>query len=201
MNDKQRVLIGRIGAPHGVRGEVTIQSYAEDPRAIASYGPLETEDGKRRVELKIVRVTAKGIVARIAGIEDRNGVEALKGLALYVERSRLAGRCRGRVLPRRPDRPARRSIPKGTRSAASSASTTTAPATFWSCASRARARPSSSPLPTHYVPAVDLGAGTITIVLPLVVEAKEEEWLDRLALHADAAARPSGPPPRRRRSA
>ena len=95
MNDKQRVLIGRIGAPHGVRGEVTIQSYAEDPRAIASYGPLETEDGKRRVELKIVRVTAKGIVARIAGIDDRNGVEALKGLALYVERSRLPAAAEG----------------------------------------------------------------------------------------------------------
>ncbi len=36
-----------------------------------------------------MRVTPKGVVARIAGVSDRNGAEALKGLQLYVERARL----------------------------------------------------------------------------------------------------------------
>src|SRR5690349_24076342 len=89
MDDNKRVLIGRIGAPHGVRGEVLVQSFAHEPRAIASYGPLESEDGKQRLELKIVRETPKGLIVRVAGIADRNGVEALKGQRLYVDRSRL----------------------------------------------------------------------------------------------------------------
>ena len=175
MNDKQRVLIGRIGAPHGVRGEVTIQSYAEDPRRSRPTDRFETEDGKRRVELKIVRVTAKGIVARIAGIDDRNGVEALEG-PCALRRALSGFRPPPRASSTAPISSAcAPSIPTGARSAASSASTTTALATSWSCASRVRARPSSSPLPTRTCPRSTLDAGTITIVLPVVVEAKEEE--------------------------
>ena len=41
-----RVCLGQIGAAHGVRGEVRLRSFTADPAAIASYGPLETEDGR-----------------------------------------------------------------------------------------------------------------------------------------------------------
>ena len=51
-----------------------------------------------------MRVTPKGVIARIAGVEDRTSAEALKGFALYVERARLPATERGRVLPRRPRR-------------------------------------------------------------------------------------------------
>ena len=41
-----RVLIAQIGAAHGVRGEVRLKAFTEDPMSVARYGPLETEDGK-----------------------------------------------------------------------------------------------------------------------------------------------------------
>ena len=174
MNDKQRVLIGRIGPPHGVRGEVTIQSYAEDPRAIASYGPLETEDGKRRVELKIVRVTAKGIVARIAGIDDRNGVEALKGLALYVERSRLPAAAEGEFY--RTDLIGLRAVdPEGRTLGSVVGVDNYGAGDILELRLEGTRETELVPFADAYVPAVDLGAGTITIVLPVVVEAKEGE--------------------------
>lgn len=174
MNDKQRVLIGRIGAPHGVRGEVTIQSYAEDPRAIASYGPVETEDGKRRVELKIVRVTTKGIVARIAGIDDRNGVEALKGLALYVERSRLPAAAEGEFY--RADLIGLRVVdPEGRTLGSVVGVDNYGAGDILELRLEGTRETELVPFADAYVPAVDLGAGTITIVLPVVVEAKEEE--------------------------
>ena len=34
-------------------------------------------------------MTPKGVVARIAGVADRNGAEALRGVELFVERARL----------------------------------------------------------------------------------------------------------------
>ena len=37
-----RLLMGRIGAAHGIRGEVRIQSFAEDPLALAEYGTFAT---------------------------------------------------------------------------------------------------------------------------------------------------------------
>jgi len=90
MSDKDhRILLGRIAAAHGIRGDVLIHSYADAPQDIAAYGPLETEDGARRLEVRALRVTPKGVIARVAGVEDRSSAEALKGLSLYVERARL----------------------------------------------------------------------------------------------------------------
>ncbi|MGB6415277.1 MAG: 16S rRNA processing protein RimM, partial [Pseudolabrys sp.] len=37
-----RICVARIGAAHGVRGEVKLWSFTEDPAAVAHYGPLET---------------------------------------------------------------------------------------------------------------------------------------------------------------
>jgi 16S rRNA processing protein RimM len=85
----RRILMGRIVGAHGIRGDVLIESYAAEPQAIAAYGPLEVEDGKRRLEISIVRLTPKGVIAHVAGVDDRNGAETLKGLALYVDRARL----------------------------------------------------------------------------------------------------------------
>jgi 16S rRNA processing protein RimM len=90
MTDKaQRILLGRIVGAHGIRGEVVIDSYAGEPGDIGAYGPLSSEDGSKQLEIKVVRVTPKGVVARVSGVADRNGAEALRGTALYALRSRL----------------------------------------------------------------------------------------------------------------
>ena len=86
---KDRVLLGVVAAPHGVRGLVRIKSYTEDPMAVASYGALSDESGKKEYRVEALS-TAKGMVlARIESVADRTAAEALRGLRLYVERSRL----------------------------------------------------------------------------------------------------------------
>lgn len=88
-NSERRILLGQIGAAHGIRGDVTIRTFTGDPAAIASYGPLSDKSGAKTFKLKIVRVTDKGVVARIDGVTDRNGAEALRNIELYVARSKL----------------------------------------------------------------------------------------------------------------
>jgi len=174
MSDKSRVLIGRVGAPHGVRGEVLIQSYAQDPQAIAAYGPLETEDRTRRLELKLVRVTAKGIVARIAGIDDRNGVEALRGLALYVERSRLPAAAEGEFY--RADLIGLRAVaPDGAALGMIVAVDNYGAGDILELRLEGTHETELIPFADAYVPVVDIAGGTITVVLPEAVEAKEDE--------------------------
>jgi len=84
-----RVCIAQIGAAHGVRGEVRLKAFTEDPLSVRRYGPLETEDG-RRFEIEAVRPTKDDmLVARLKGISDRDTAERLTNLRLYVARDRL----------------------------------------------------------------------------------------------------------------
>lgn len=89
MADDRHILLGRIVAAHGIRGEVLVRSYTEAPEAIGTYGSLFAVDGKGTFKLRVLRVTAKGVVARIAGVTDRNGAEALAGTDLYLPRGDL----------------------------------------------------------------------------------------------------------------
>ena len=90
-----RVLLGRIAGAHGIRGEVLVYTYTEAPENIGAYGALFDASGERQFKLKVVRVTPKGVIARVAGIEDRNAAEALKGIELYLERARLPAAAEG----------------------------------------------------------------------------------------------------------
>jgi 16S rRNA processing protein RimM len=84
-----RVLIAQIGAAHGVRGEVRLKPFTEDPLSVTRYGPLETEDRKRCFEIEAVRPAKDVLVVRLKGVADRNAAEALKNLRLYVARDKL----------------------------------------------------------------------------------------------------------------
>ena len=87
-----RILLGVIGRPHGVRGIVHVLSYTDPPAALAGYGVLETEDGRGftlswRGEglAALVQQTAAGP----APLTDRAAAERLTNLRLFVPRARL----------------------------------------------------------------------------------------------------------------
>jgi 16S rRNA processing protein RimM len=84
----ERVLLGEIVSAQGIKGEVVIRSYAEPAEGIGSYGAL-TDAAGRTINITVVRASVKGVVARVAGVEDRTGAEQLRGSKLYVERARL----------------------------------------------------------------------------------------------------------------
>lgn len=84
------VLVGRFGAPHGVRGEIRIKSYTGDPLALAGYGGLTDVTGTRRFALKRVRpVKDDMLVAQVEGVADRNAAEALTNADIFVPRASL----------------------------------------------------------------------------------------------------------------
>jgi len=86
------LLMGAILGAHGIKGEVKVKSFAARPSDIAGYGALADAKEKRHFELNVVGTSdaTRGIlIARIAGIGDRNAAEALKGTELYVARDRL----------------------------------------------------------------------------------------------------------------
>jgi 16S rRNA processing protein RimM len=84
-----RICVAQIGAAHGLRGEVRLRSFTENPMAVASYGALESEDGARRFEIEALRPAKDHFVVRLAGVNDRTAAERLTNLKLYVPRDRL----------------------------------------------------------------------------------------------------------------
>ena len=89
-----RICVGAIAAAHGIKGEVKIKTFTSEPLNIGTYGPVSDEAGARSFQLSQVRAPggAAGdsvVIARLDGVTDRNGAEALRGLRLYIPRDAL----------------------------------------------------------------------------------------------------------------
>ncbi len=77
-----------IGAAHGIRGEVRVKTFTDDPLAISDYGALYDAQGKA-YEVLEARSAKTVVVVRFKGINDRNAAEALNGVELFIDRSQL----------------------------------------------------------------------------------------------------------------
>lgn len=88
---EEAVLLGLVVGAHGIKGLVRVLSYTEEPADIAAYGALADETGRRMTLAVAGRApgTKAVLIARVAGVADRNAAEALKGRRLYVHRAAL----------------------------------------------------------------------------------------------------------------
>ena len=87
--DDPLILVGRVAGGFGVRGEVRITTYTEDPLSIAGFKALKRQDGSPALTIASARKTKDGVVCRCPGIETKEAADALRGLRLYVPRSAL----------------------------------------------------------------------------------------------------------------
>lgn len=85
----RRVCLGVITGAHGVRGELKVRPFTAAPDALDAYGEVEDARGERRFALTVVRVGPKGVIVRIAGVDDRDAALALSGIELWLPRERL----------------------------------------------------------------------------------------------------------------
>ena len=83
-----RVCLGVVVASKGLRGEVRVKSYTEDPQDVAAYGPVSTDNG-RMLKLTVTGSGKGVVIAKVDGVDDRTQADALKGLNLYVDRGAL----------------------------------------------------------------------------------------------------------------
>lgn len=87
-NTPAQICLGVIVGSKGLRGEIRIKSYTEDPQDVAAYGPVVTSDG-RTLTLAVTGSGAGVTIAKVDGVNDRTAADALKGLEFFVDRSAL----------------------------------------------------------------------------------------------------------------
>ncbi len=159
----QRVCLGIVTAPHGVRGMVRVKSFTAEPEALARYSPIENETGER-IELDVVGARqgrAAGGDRRRSG--PRRGGAAERHKALSAARPAAAARGRG-ILPRRPPRPRSRARRRHGAGRVAAIHDYGAGATI-EIAPQSGA-PILVPFTRATVPVVDIAAGRIVVVPP-----------------------------------
>jgi 16S rRNA processing protein RimM len=83
-----RVTVGRIGKPHGLRGDVTVELRTDEPeRCFVVGGTLLTETGP--LVLESVRWSARPVM-KFVGVDDRTAAERWRDVLLEIEREPLA---------------------------------------------------------------------------------------------------------------
>ena len=88
------VIVGRVGAPHGVRGEVRVAPRTDVADRFREGAELEC-DGVGMVTIASLRGTPARPIVRFEGYEDRTAAERLRQRCLRVSRQearRAAGR-------------------------------------------------------------------------------------------------------------
>jgi 16S rRNA processing protein RimM len=89
--DDRMILMGVIGKPHGVRGQLRVNVFAEEPEALETY-TLNDRQGRRfALEWAHENVASLSEItpAGKRPITDRNEAETLTNVELFVPRSAL----------------------------------------------------------------------------------------------------------------
>lgn len=89
MNDKKRILIGKIVAPQGIRGEVRVQTFTEKPVDVKTLPVFGENIAVGAFHFVRALPNTNVIIAQIDGVADRNTAETLRGTEIFINRKDL----------------------------------------------------------------------------------------------------------------
>lgn len=90
MTESRLLPVGKIVAPHGVRGELKLQLWMDDAAFLPSLDAIYLgDDPPRLVALRSARIVpGKGqAILRLAEVETREAADALRDTEVYIERA------------------------------------------------------------------------------------------------------------------
>lgn len=79
-----RIPVGRIGRPHGLRGEVTILPESDAAERFAPGSSLATETGRHLVVAASRPYRDRGLIVAFEGVVDRSAAEALRDVIVTI---------------------------------------------------------------------------------------------------------------------
>jgi 16S rRNA processing protein RimM len=86
-SDDDLLVVGRIGKPQGIKGEVTVEVRTDDPQQRFAEGALLLTDPPERGPLLVETARSQNgrLMIGFQGVLDRNGAELLRGTLLQVD--------------------------------------------------------------------------------------------------------------------
>lgn len=83
--------MGRIAAPFGVKGWVKVQPFSEDPGALMDFESWRVgrSEQQKHYSVEAIQDHGKALVAKLAGVDDRDAAYALRGQEISVAKRDL----------------------------------------------------------------------------------------------------------------
>lgn len=83
------LLLGEIVRPQGIRGEVKVRHYTDDPERFFDLETAYRRQGDTYVPVKVTgaRLQKDDVFLTLEGVSDRNEAEKLRGVKLWVDRA------------------------------------------------------------------------------------------------------------------
>ena len=83
--------MGRIVGPFGIQGWLKVKPFTEEPAGLGDFSRwlIGAREGWRAMAIEDFEVHSKGPVAKLAGCDDREGAERLRGCDVAVTRAEL----------------------------------------------------------------------------------------------------------------
>ena len=91
MSNKAYIVVGRFNAAHGIKGQIKLESFTQQPDKIFSYPLfLLTEQTYQSITIETKHPTGlKQWIVSLKGITDRNHAEAMVNQSIFIEKSTL----------------------------------------------------------------------------------------------------------------
>lgn len=85
---QEYLLLGEIVRPQGIRGEVKVRHYTDDPERFYDLETVFLKRGESYEKMTVTdaRVQGDDVYLKLEGVEDRNEAEKLRNIQLWVDR-------------------------------------------------------------------------------------------------------------------
>jgi len=91
VSKEEQIILGKVGAVYGIKGWLKIHSFTDETEAILDYFPWSLKLGNKTqtVEITDWRKHNKGLIVKVAGIDDRDYAQALVGSEVLTNEAAL----------------------------------------------------------------------------------------------------------------
>jgi 16S rRNA processing protein RimM len=85
------IRLGEICGVHGIKGWVKVHSFTEPRSNLLAYRDwlLDAEGQRWSVRVEAATVSGRNVIAKLAGVDDRDAAQALVGTLVFIPRSEL----------------------------------------------------------------------------------------------------------------
>lgn len=83
---KKYLEIGKIVSVHGLKGDVKVEPWCNEPEFICEFDKLYSKDGKKEYEIERSRVQKNMVIMKIKGIDSVEDGQAIRNKILYMDR-------------------------------------------------------------------------------------------------------------------